>query len=88
MENNDSGGKPPVTGGAPEQAAGQSESMEIGVKTINVPGYSGPERRKGERRTGALDRRELIRFEPDKAPRRSGHDRRGPRSVWDKRNEA
>ncbi len=88
MENNDQGGKPPVGGGAPGNPDASRQDMEIGVKTIDVPGYSGPERRKGERRIGALDRRELIRFEPDKAPRRSGHDRRGPKSVWDKRNEA
>ncbi|NNF52272.1 MAG: hypothetical protein HKN59_07510 [Gammaproteobacteria bacterium] len=61
--------------------------MQI-VKTINVPGYSGPDRRQGQRRIGALDRRELLRFEPDKAPRRGGHDRRGPKSIWDGRNEA
>lgn len=73
---------------APATGASQPGELEIGVKTINVPGYSGPERRKGERRTGALDRRELLRFEPDRAPRRSGHDRRGPKSVWDGRNEA
>lgn len=72
---------PPTDGGRPGE-------LEIGVKTIEVPGYSGPDRRKGERRTGALDRRELLRFEPDRAPRRCGHDRRGPRSVWDGRNEA
>jgi hypothetical protein len=38
--------------------------------------YRGPERRKNvERRTGS-DRREMIRFEPDKEDRRSGKDRR------------
>ncbi len=74
--------------GEAEQATEGPAELEIGVKTINVPGYSGPERRKGERRTGALDRRELLRFEPDRAPRRSGADRRGPKSIWDGRNEA
>lgn len=88
MENNDGSGKPPAPGDARKTPGAAPQDLEIGVKTIDVPGYSGPERRKGERRLGALDRRELIRFEPDKAPRRSGHDRRGPRSVWDKRNEA
>lgn len=37
--------------------------------------YRGPERRKGERRVGH-DRRDEIRFEPDKDDRRSGVDRR------------
>ena len=38
--------------------------------------YLGPDRRKrGERREGQ-DRREMIRFEPDKDDRRSGKDRR------------
>lgn len=34
-----------------------------------------PERRQSERRQGD-DRRDMIRFEPDKTDRRSGHDRR------------
>lgn len=71
----------------PEQSAPDQSGLQI-VKSITVPGYSGPDRRQGQRRVGALDRRELLRFEPDKAPRRSGHDRRGPKSVWDGRNEA
>ena len=39
--------------------------------------YRGPDRRKtvGDRRKTA-DRREMIRFEPDKEDRRSGKDRR------------
>ncbi|MES9816952.1 MAG: hypothetical protein ABW155_09895 [Candidatus Thiodiazotropha sp.] len=37
--------------------------------------YSEPERRIEQRRRIA-DRRELIRFEPDKEPRRRGHGRR------------
>jgi hypothetical protein len=37
--------------------------------------YFGSERRKEQRRQNA-DRRELIRFELDKDPRRSGHGRR------------
>lgn len=71
----------------PGSEGARDSGLQI-VKTINVPGYSGPDRRKGRRRVGALDRRELLRFEPDKAPRRCGHDRRGPKSVWDGRNEA
>jgi hypothetical protein len=43
-------------------------------------GYSGPERRKGERRMHG-DRREMIRFELDRGERRSGNDRR--RQSWD-----
>ena len=42
--------------------------------------YSGPERRNEHRRKGG-DRRQDIRFEPEKDDRRSGKDRR--RGVWD-----
>jgi len=48
--------------------------------------YAGPERRKGERRK-VNDRREMIRFEPDKEPRRKSKDRR-KFSVWDDREDA
>ncbi|MCG7878447.1 MAG: hypothetical protein AB2672_17840 [Candidatus Thiodiazotropha endolucinida] len=41
----------------------------------NQTPYSGPERRIEQRRK-IVDRRELIRFEPDKEPRRKGHGRR------------
>jgi hypothetical protein len=37
--------------------------------------YQGPDRRKGQRRKNR-DRRDEIRFEPDKDDRRSGKDRR------------
>ena len=49
--------------------------------------YSGPERRKGERRKNP-DRRTDIRFEPDKLPRRSGKDRRrsGNQDIWERRD--
>lgn len=44
-----------------------------------------PERRRTQRRQQG-DRRELIRFEPDKEPRRTGKDRRkGDQDVWDGR---
>lgn len=43
-------------------------------------GYTGPERRRGERR-GHSDRRELIRFQLDGGDRRVGSDRR--RQGWD-----
>jgi len=38
--------------------------------------YMGPERRKNVERRQNQDRREMIRFEPDKEDRRSGKDRR------------
>jgi len=38
--------------------------------------YVGPERRKNVERRQSQDRREMIRFEPDKEDRRSGKDRR------------
>lgn len=47
--------------------------------------YIGPERRIEQRRKNP-DRRQAIRFEPDKEPRRSGRDRRNHgKSVWDGR---
>lgn len=45
--------------------------------------YKGPERRSGKERRCGHDRRTLIRFEPGKADRRSGKDRRKMKSVWD-----
>ena len=39
------------------------------------------DRRKGERRSGQ-DRRDMIRFEPDKDDRRKGRDRRGDKDNW------
>ena len=38
--------------------------------------YSGPERRVAERRQGPNERREMVRYEINKSPRRSGKDRR------------
>ncbi|KGQ18662.1 hypothetical protein LF41_692 [Lysobacter dokdonensis DS-58] len=38
--------------------------------------YRGPDRRKNAERRKTGDRREMIRFEPDKEDRRSGKDRR------------
>jgi len=46
--------------------------------------YKGPERRIEQRRK-SKDRRDMLRFEPDKTPRRSGKDRR-IKSIWDDRN--
>lgn len=49
--------------------------------------YNGPERRLEQRRQGH-DRRQAIRFEPDKEPRRSGKDRRTHgKSIWDGRED-
>ena len=49
--------------------------------------YTGPERCKIERRQNN-DRREEIRFEMSKTPRRSGMDRRKANgSIWDGRDE-
>ena len=36
------------------------------------------------RQIGLIDRRTMIRFEPDKEPRRSGHDRRVS-EIWEKK---
>ena len=38
--------------------------------------YRGPERRRNVERRQGHDRREMIRFEPEKEDRRSGKDRR------------
>ena len=48
--------------------------------------YTGPERRKGQRRK-STDRRGDFRFEPEKEPRRKGKDRRrSGRDIWEKRD--
>ena len=41
----------------------------------------GPERRQGVERRKRAERRDMVRFEPAKQERRSGHDRR--RATWD-----
>ena len=46
-----------------------------GINQMNNP-YIGKERRLAERRIEASERRELVRYEINKAPRRSGKDRR------------
>ena len=46
-----------------------------GISEMNNP-YIGKERRLAERRIEASERRELVRYEIKKAPRRSGQDRR------------
>jgi len=49
--------------------------MEIGYI------YKGKERRFSHRRI-TKNRRDMIRFEPDKADRRTGQDRRSAHSAW------
>jgi hypothetical protein len=44
--------------------------------------YRGPEKRKGKERRETSDRRDEIRFEPQKDDRRSGKDRRS-HGGWD-----
>ena len=44
--------------------------------------YTGPERRKAQRRIANSDRREMVRYEINKSPRRSGKERRMVYS-WD-----
>lgn len=44
------------------------------------------ERRKHERRK-KTNRREMVRFEPDKTPRREGKDRRKSTDVWKDRDK-
>jgi hypothetical protein len=59
---------------------------EKGKKMISTPEYSGPDRRIEQRRK-AIDRRDMIRFEPEKNPRRSGSDRRKVgKDEWDRRD--
>jgi len=53
---------------------------------ISTSDYNGPERRLDSRRK-SVDRRDMIRFEPEKDPRRSGNDRRKTGSdQWDRRD--
>ena len=49
--------------------------IEEGSSIMNNP-YIGKDRRIEERRVNASERRELVRFEINKSPRRSGKDRR------------
>jgi hypothetical protein len=64
-------------------AAGQSQGNEMTDDFRKPPEpYRGPERRKVADRRQGHDRRDMIRFEPDKDDRRSGKDRR-KRTGWD-----
>jgi len=61
--------------------------MPDNIKEIAT--YTGPERRNKERRKSS-DRRDMMRFEPQKSPRRSGKDRRasgGKNDLWAGRDE-
>ncbi len=52
----------------------------------DVEPYGGQERRKGARRKSS-DRREELRFELEKEPRRSGKDRRKSKTdLWERRD--
>jgi hypothetical protein len=50
------------------------------------PPHAGSERRRGPRRK-KNERREMVRFEPDKTPRRSGKDRRKSKDLWKDRDK-
>lgn len=59
--------------------------MEVLTDVPTIDGkYAGTERRLEQRRL-SVDRREMIRYEIDRTPRRAGRDRRAPSSVWDGR---
>lgn len=45
-----------------------------------------PDQRKAERRVNTTDRREQIRYEPDKKNRRSGEERRKLEELWSDKN--
>ena len=49
---------------------------------IEEPHYDGPNRRVAQRRAGH-DRRSAVRYEPGKADRRAGLERRAADSPWD-----
>lgn len=55
------------------------------ISASESPQYTGPERRIRERRSGNTDRRELVRYELDRAPRRKTRDRR-KYNGWDHLN--
>jgi hypothetical protein len=69
--------------GEEETASHNPQQQETEAAT-----YEGPERRSGKERRLKGDRREMLRFEPDKeqADRRSGKDRRKanqkPEDLW------
>ncbi len=58
-----------------DQNQNESNTVGKGISEMNNP-YIGKERRLAERRVEASERRELVRYEINKAPRRTGQDRR------------
>ncbi|MFK7795293.1 MAG: hypothetical protein AB8B89_08095 [Gammaproteobacteria bacterium] len=58
-----------------DQIENDSKTAGRGISEMNNP-YIGKERRLAERRIEASERRELVRYEINKAPRRTGQDRR------------
>ena len=57
--------------------------IDKGEEIKKEPPYSGPERRRVQRRSGH-DRRAMVRFELDKSDRRRLEDRRKTTNVWDR----
>ncbi len=56
------------------------------MTTIDTKDYKGPDRRKIKQRRCRADRREEIRFEPDKEDRRKKQGRRKTdRNIWQNR---
>lgn len=58
-----------------DQIQKNSKTAGKGISDMSNP-YIGKERRLAERRIEASERREMVRYEINKAPRRSGQDRR------------
>ena len=58
-----------------DQIQKTSNTAGKGISEMSNP-YIGKERRLAERRIEASERRELVRYEINKSPRRSGQDRR------------
>lgn len=57
-----------------DQIQNYRKAAAKGISEMNT--YMGKERRLAERRIDASERRELVRYEISKAPRRTGNDRR------------
>lgn len=68
----------------PEDDDKDSAKKAEGQQAGEAPAYTGPERRKQQRRQ-TVDRREMVRFEA-KADRRSGNDRRRLQGLWENRD--
>ena len=68
----------------PDDDDKKAEASEQPAEAEAAPAYTGPERRKQQRRQ-TVDRREMVRFE-DKPDRRSGKDRRRSLGLWKNRD--